>query len=135
MRSGERSLEPDTRPTSVLIVDDSDEVREVLSFLLEHSGYLADTAAGADEALTKLRANPPSVIVLDLMMPDVDGFDFRRAQLADEAIRDIPVVLYSAAFDLRAMALRMKAAGFAAKTGEVGALLSAIAQAAAGPAR
>ena len=85
----------------VLIVDDNDDVREVLAFMVSTAGYRVETAADGFEALDKLREFHPCVVVLDLMMPKMDGQTFRREQLADETVRDIPVVCYSAAPDLR----------------------------------
>lgn len=111
----------------VLIVDDNDDVREVLAFMVSTAGYNVETAADGREALEKLRASRPCVVVLDLMMPKMDGRAFRRAQLAepDAAVRDIPVVCYSAATDLRQTADEMGVA-YVEKTGEIGELLQEI---------
>lgn len=108
----------------VLIVDDNDDVREVLAFMVSTAGFNVETAADGREALLKLRASRPCVVVLDLMMPEMDGESFRRAQLADddEAVRAIPVVCYSAAPDLRQTAEEMGVA-YVEKTGEIGELL------------
>jgi CheY-like chemotaxis protein len=111
---------------TVLVIDDSDEVREALEFILANAGYVVETAAGAAEGLARMRAAKPSVVVLDLMMPDMDGFAFRCEQLADEQIRDVPVVVYSAAYDIRQMAAHIDAAAYVEKTREVTALLTAV---------
>jgi CheY-like chemotaxis protein len=111
----------------VLIVDDNDDVREVLAFMVSTAGYNVETAADGREALEKLRSKLPCVVVLDLMMPEMDGQTFRRAQLADEneAVREIPVVCYSAAPDLRKTAEEM-GVDYVEKTGEIGELLQEI---------
>lgn len=111
----------------MLIVDDNDDVREVLAFMVSTAGFNVETAADGREALEKLRASLPCVVVLDLMMPKMDGQAFRRAQLADAdaAVRGIPVVCYSAAADLRQTAEEMGVA-YVEKTGEIGELLQEI---------
>ena len=109
----------------VLIVDDSDDVREVLAFLLSTAGFAVETAADGAEALVTMHAVRPCIVVLDLMMPNVSGPDFRRAQLSDPGLRNIPVIVYSAAADVRETASQMGAA-YVEKTGEIGDLLQAI---------
>lgn len=64
----------------VLIVDDDPSVRSLLSFLFEDEGFSVREAADGDEALTALEADAPDVMVLDLMMPRVDGHDVLRAR-------------------------------------------------------
>ena len=81
----------------ILVVDDDSELRESLALLLALKGYEVITACDGREALQTLQGGPqPCLIVLDLTMPEMDGFQFRRAQLADPALQDIPVVLCSA---------------------------------------
>lgn len=117
----------------MLIVDDDDDVREVLAFMLSTAGFNVETAADGRAALEKLRAARPCVVVLDLTMPEMDGQAFRRAQLADddEAVREIPVVCYSAASDLREIAEALGVA-YVEKTGEIGELLQEIRRRCAG---
>jgi CheY-like chemotaxis protein len=81
----------------ILVVDDDSELRESLALLLALKGYEVITAGDGLEALQALHGGPqPCLIVLDLSMPEMDGFQFRRAQLADPALAKIPVVLCSA---------------------------------------
>ena len=81
----------------ILVVDDDADLRESLAFLLTLKGYDVVTACDGREALQTVQAGPPpSLILLDLMMPEMDGFQFRRALLDDPALADIPVVLCSA---------------------------------------
>ncbi len=83
--------------TSVLIVDDDTDVRQALSELLEDEGYRVEGAADGRDALAKLRQGlRPAVILLDLMMPGMNGWDFRQEQLDDPELRHLPVVVVTA---------------------------------------
>jgi len=82
--------------TTVLVVEDDRDSRELLGEMLELSGYRPLLAADGLEALRLLGRERPCVILLDLMMPRMDGCAFRQAQLAVEAFRAIPVVVVSA---------------------------------------
>ena len=85
-------------PATVLVVDDDAAVVRPLARFLELEGFNAVTAANGLEALTYLRGGgSASVIVLDLRMPVMDGWSFRREQLRDPAIARIPVVVLSGA--------------------------------------
>jgi CheY-like chemotaxis protein len=81
----------------ILLVDDDSDLRESLALLLALKGYEVITASDGREALQTLHHGGPRpcLIVLDLMMPEMDGFQFRRAQLEDPALATIPVVLCS----------------------------------------
>jgi CheY-like chemotaxis protein len=82
----------------VLVVDDDASFRSALREHLETEGYSVVEAANGLAALGRLRGGlRPSVIVFDLMMPVMDGWDFRDGQLSDPDLRDIPVVLVTAA--------------------------------------
>ena len=82
---------------TVLVIEDDTDVRNALAELLSTEGYAVSLTADGGEALDKLRAGlRPSVILLDLMMPNVDGWDFRRAQLDDPTLAAIPVILLTA---------------------------------------
>src|SRR5713101_2256083 len=82
----------------VLLVEDHWNVREALAATLEEFGHEVKVASDGAEALQLLRAGlHPCVILLDLMMPVMDGFAFRREQRADPALVDIPVIVVSCA--------------------------------------
>ena len=84
-------------PASVLLVEDDLPIRDSLGEALTEEGFDVSTAGNGAEALERLRSGSrPSVIVLDLMMPVMDGWDFRQEQLDDPDLRDIPVVVVSA---------------------------------------
>ena len=81
----------------LLLVDDDDAIRESLREALEEDGFEVVTAANGREALDRLRSSPrPSAILLDLMMPVMNGWEFRDAQLSDPSLRAIPVLVISA---------------------------------------
>jgi CheY-like chemotaxis protein len=82
----------------ILIADDDPDVRESLRLLLELQGHSVEEARNGQEALVRLNGYtpPPCVIVLDLMMPIMDGWQFRRAQLQDPRVAGVPVVVISA---------------------------------------
>jgi CheY-like chemotaxis protein len=96
-------------------VDDHDDVRDGLAFLVRTEGYAVETARDGRDALQKMRDAKPCLILLDLMMPDMSGEEFRGEQLADEELRDIPVVVISAAEDVRKVSERIGAVAWAAK--------------------
>jgi CheY-like chemotaxis protein len=80
----------------ILVVDDDDALREGLRELLEFSGYAVFTAAGGREGLQVLRQVKPDLIVTDVLMRDMDGFEFYQAVYAEEKWRDIPFLFLSA---------------------------------------
>lgn len=80
----------------VLIVDDDEGVRTTVADLLTYEGFVVETACDGAEGLERLQRRPwPDAIVLDLMMPIVDGWEFRERQLASEAAR-VPTIIFSA---------------------------------------
>ena len=99
----------------VLVVDDDRDIRDSLIEMLEDHGYPATGAANGAEALEALRTRPrPSLILLDLMMPVMDGRGFREEQLKNPAWADIPVIVISAYGNIEAQAQEL-AVGFVRK--------------------
>ena len=83
---------------SVLIVDDDSAVRTALKELFETEGYTVVLAANGRAALNRLKEGfRPGVVLLDLMMPVMDGWDFRTQQLQEPGLKDIPVLILTAA--------------------------------------
>jgi CheY-like chemotaxis protein len=83
---------------TVFVVEDDADTRDMVSRFLEMEGYRVETAANGRQALDRLAAGVrPSVIVLDLMMPVMDGWQFRREQVRNAAFAGIPVIVVSAA--------------------------------------
>jgi CheY-like chemotaxis protein len=86
----------------VFIVEDDVDTREMLGRFLELEGYQVESAPNGKAALEQLDAGAPAcVILLDLMMPVMDGWQFRREQAQHAALADIPVIVVSAAGEER----------------------------------
>ena len=115
-------------PIRVLIVEDDDDIRETLIEVLEDNGFEPSSAANGAEALDLLRsASPfPNVILLDMMMPVLDGWGFRSAQLADPRLSDIPVIVLTAHASIEETARTLGATGFLRKPVRLDPLLDTI---------
>ncbi|WP_297845429.1 EAL domain-containing protein [Pseudomonas sp.] len=85
-----------TASASVLIVDDEAQVRKLLEVLLQHQGYRTLTASSGEEALAVVGQQPPDLILLDIMMPGMDGFQVASTLKTDKATADIPIIMLSA---------------------------------------
>jgi CheY-like chemotaxis protein len=79
-----------------MVVDDDADIRDSIGDILELRGYRVTRAANGREALERLRSGPkPCLILLDLMMPVLNGWEFREQQSTDEALKSVPVVIIS----------------------------------------
>jgi DNA-binding response OmpR family regulator len=102
---------------SVLIVDDDPVVRRMLQLTFEAEGFNVVTAADGVEALAAVRSDRPAILVLDIMMPKLDGMKVMRELKADDDLRNIPVILLSAkatSFDIE-LGLKGGAADYVTK--------------------
>ena len=119
-------------PGNVLIVEDDPETREMLRQLLAIEGFYTVAAGDGLEALHLLRTvrrrapETPCLILLDLKMPRLGGNEFRRAQLGDPTVADVPVAVMSGATDLEQRAAAMGAVATLAKPIDVDALLEVV---------
>ena len=86
-------------PAAILIVDDEIQNRRLLETLLEPEGYLTLSAATGEEALASVARHPPDLILLDIMMPGMDGHQVARALKADPVTASIPIVMLTAPID------------------------------------
>ena len=113
----------------ILIVEDDAPIREMLELVLEEEGYAVQSAANGQEALAILQTLPklPKLILLDLMMPVMDGWTFRQKQLADPTLMNVPVVVLSAAYELPRQATNIRAASFLAKPVNIAELVATVA--------
>lgn len=81
----------------ILIIDDEDDIRDVAQVALETiGGWRVSTASTGPEGLAQMQAEPPDVVLLDVMMPDMDGIEVFRQMRAEPRIQDIPVLLMTA---------------------------------------
>ena len=91
-----------SRPASepyVLVVDDDPAIRGLVADALREEGYVVDLAAHGREALEAMRARRPATVVLDLMMPTMDGFTFMEACHHEQLCDNVPIVVISAVHD------------------------------------
>jgi CheY-like chemotaxis protein len=84
------------RPRAVLVVDDYPDSREWLSFLLQNAGFVVRTASNGLEAVLAAHQLQPTVIVMDLTMPVLDGMEATRLIKAIDQLRDVKVIAYTA---------------------------------------
>jgi CheY-like chemotaxis protein len=111
---------------SVLVVDDDPDVRVLLETYLELEGFDVLTASNGSDALARLHEARPSIILLDLMMPVMDGVEFRRHQQTLPDLRDIPVVCLSARHDARQTARLLGVADCLGKPFELETLVAVL---------
>jgi twitching motility two-component system response regulator PilH len=114
----------------VLVVDDSPTDRQALSNLLQRDGYEVTTAIDGEDALEKIAANPPPVVVLDIILPKMNGYQVLRHLRADRETRHIKVILVSSKNQEsdRFWGMKQGADDYIAKPYPDEALLSAVAR-------
>ena len=95
----------------VLVVDDEQPIREIIAEVLDEEGYRVEQAANGREALRKLQLGRPDAIVLDLMMPEMDGWEFARTCGAQHADNPIPILIMSASPELTRSAEQLRPSG------------------------
>jgi CheY-like chemotaxis protein len=115
---------------TVMVVEDDTDIRDAIAEVLMDGDYRTLCAANGAAALVELRAAQPRpcVILLDMMMPVMDGREFREEQIRDAALRNIPVIVLSAHAEADTAASQMKAAGFLAKPVDLHRLLDTVEQ-------
>ena len=85
-----------TRPPSVLIADDEPNILLSLQFLMKKSGYEVRTCKDGEEALTEMARAVPDLVLLDVMMPKVDGFSVCQTIRANPAWKDVRIIMLTA---------------------------------------
>jgi DNA-binding response OmpR family regulator len=80
----------------VLCIEDEEEMIDLIKLILERKGFEVLGAVGGKEGLEVIRREMPDLILLDLMMPEVDGWEVFRQMRADEQLKDIPVIVVTA---------------------------------------
>lgn len=119
---------PHVHPT-ILLIDDHTDLRDGLEELLRREGYSVEAAANGREALDKLHAGlRPCVILMDLMMPVMTGFEFRQQQMADPELGGIPVIAYSGMTDVDDSVRQLQAVAYVEKPIEFERLIALVRQ-------
>lgn len=89
-------MEPNQTGSSILIIDDDLTLREMYEEYLKAGGYSVIAAQDGEEGLDKARETKPTAILLDLMMPKINGIEVLRQLKADETLKNIPVIVFTA---------------------------------------
>ncbi len=83
-------------PEKILIVDDDPDSRKLIGLMLQRQGYEVAIAESGTQALSLAQADPPQLIILDVLMPDIDGYDVCRRLRRDTATQDVPIIMFTA---------------------------------------
>src|SRR5437588_7904323 len=119
---------PTPHERSVLVVDDDEHVRGMLLEILSVRGYHAWAAASGPEALRLLpAASLPDVILLDLLMPEMDGWQFARCLREDPSLASIPLIVITGAYHQLHEAVSLNAAAYITKPFSADGLLDSVA--------
>ncbi len=86
----------ETTKKTILCVEDEPEMIDLIRLILSRRGYIVQGAAGGVEGIRMIREQHPDLVLLDLMMPDMDGWEVYQQMKADLAMRDIPVIVVTA---------------------------------------
>ena len=91
----------DLRTQTILVVDDEEDIRAVLQARLETAGFQVQTASNGLDALERIRSDPPDLIILDIMLPDITGLDVCALVKRDRRLRRVPIILLTARSQVR----------------------------------
>ena len=94
----QKPTKPASEPLIVLVVDDRYDNRYLLETTLKSKGYIVKTAGNGQEALDYLKKNPVHLIITDILMPKMDGFQLCREVHMDPQLKNIPLVFYTASY-------------------------------------
>jgi excisionase family DNA binding protein len=94
-----RGIAAPSEQPHVLIVDDDPQLREFIRVNLEMDGYAVHEAGSAQAGLAALEEQPPDLVLLDVMMPDVDGFEMLRRMQEQHGLGSVPVIMFSGKVD------------------------------------
>jgi CheY-like chemotaxis protein len=112
--------------STVLIVEDDHDLRDDLAFILRAKGYSVIAAENGSIALAKLKASRPDIVLLDLMMPVMNGWELRTKMLEDPALRQLPTVILTGVASPHETVKAMQASGYLAKPFDTSKLLETI---------
>jgi len=119
------NLRPASRPGTVLVVEDDPSAIRLLRAYLEPEGYEVRVAASGERAIDDARAEPPTAILLDVLLPGIDGWEVLRRLKADPGLRDIPVVIVTVV-DEEDVGLALGAVDYIVKPVDRDALLASL---------
>ena len=105
------------RPLGVLVVEDDREIRDMVTMMVKSMGYTVVTAVNGKDAFTRLREQSVDIVLLDLMMPEMDGFEFCQRVREDPTLRDLHIIITSArdALEDKVRGLELGAADYLTK--------------------
>lgn len=89
-------------PKRILAVDDEASIRKLVTVTLENRGYEVDTACNGQECLDKVALDKPDLVILDVMMPQMNGWEARKRLRADPKTKDLPILILSAVGEFEA---------------------------------
>ena len=101
----------DSPPASILIVDDVEDNLEILGDLLRFDGYVVESVRCGESALKRVQESRPDLILLDILMPGMDGYEVCTQLKADESTKDIPVIFVSSMTDIDSRVKGFKVGG------------------------
>lgn len=112
----------------ILIIDDEPELVKAVEVRLKTSGYEVDVAYGGEAGLVKAKETKPDLILLDLIMPVMDGYEVAKELMADSETEQIPIIIFTASQkrDLEASCRELGIADFIKKPFETAELLSMV---------
>ncbi len=90
------TIKPEGRPMDILVIDDERETVEMVSAILESAGYRVGKAYGGGEGISLAVKKKYDLIILDLMMPETDGFDVIDELKKHDLSKDVPVIIFTA---------------------------------------
>ncbi|HEY9628815.1 MAG TPA: response regulator [Coleofasciculaceae cyanobacterium] len=114
------------RGCRVLIVDDFEDNLLLMETFFRTKGYIVDTANSGALALTKAEASPPDIVLLDLMMPGMDGFEVIQQLRKNDQFSSVAILIITASRDVNEEGLKMGVNGFIFKPVDLGKLLEKV---------
>ena len=117
-----------TEKKRILVVDDQREILDVTSLVLQSAGYSTETASSGDEALDRVTSEPFDLVLLDITMPGMDGWETLRLLRADDQLEQLVVIMFSVKGEVsdKVHSLQEGASGFISKPYEVDDLVDRI---------
>lgn len=93
----------------ILIIDDDADIVESMKVVLENKGYEVSFSLGGEDAISRVRDENPDLVILDIMMPEISGFEIARAIKKDPTIKSIPILMLTAIKDKMGISFKEEA--------------------------